>query len=310
MITRRQAVVGSLFAAGSQIAVGSSVAASSVVKDYPILSAQALRYGLAALLLVAVARRLPRLRREDVPRLILLAATGLAGFNVFLIGAVREGDPGSVGVIVGAVPVALALTAPILRGEAPRPSVVAAAVVVSIGAAAVQWTGDGLSVLAFGLAIGALASEAAFSLVALPLLRRLGPIGTSTYASATAAVMLAAGAVLTDGAGALPAPSGAEIVAIVHLAVIVTAVAFVLWYSSLGLLGVERAGLFAGLIPVAALVTTALIGETAVSPLRLAGAAAVGLGALIGVRASLRVVAGADNAPALAPRVGSVRGRS
>ncbi len=84
---------------------------------YPIAGGQALRYGLAGALLVAFARGgLPRLSLRQATRLLALAATGLAGFNAFLIAAVREADAGSMGVIVGCVPIVLALAGPVSTG--------------------------------------------------------------------------------------------------------------------------------------------------------------------------------------------------
>ena len=46
-----------------------------------------------------------------------------------------------------------------------------------------------------------------------------------------------------------------EAVAFAYLAVVVTALAFVLWYEALDRLGSARAGLLAGLVPVSALFT-------------------------------------------------------
>jgi drug/metabolite transporter (DMT)-like permease len=68
------------------------------------------------------------------------------------------------------------------------------------------------------------------------------------------------------------------------MAVVVTALAFVLWYSSVERLGVERAGLFAGVVPVSALLSATAIGESSLTLVRLLGAAAVGAGVTVGVR--------------------------
>jgi hypothetical protein len=116
-VVERRELIGSLEATAAMVAVGSSVAAATALVAYPIAGGQALRYGFAGALLVAVARgRLPRLTRGQAARLLALAASGLAGFNAFLIAAVREADAGSVGVIVGCAPVALALAGPLLEG--------------------------------------------------------------------------------------------------------------------------------------------------------------------------------------------------
>jgi drug/metabolite transporter (DMT)-like permease len=277
----RVEVAGSLQAGVAMVVVGSSVAASSVIADYPILGGQAARYALGAALLAALARgRLPRPRPRpsQLPGLLALAATGLAGFNVFLIAALRQADAGSVGVIVGCVPLALALLGPALEGRAPS------RLVVSAGAAFVQWSGGPMSPTGLGLSLGALACEAAFSLLAVPLLATLGPVGVSTYACAAAAAMLLAGAVGVHGASAVRLPSPQEAAAFGYLAVVVTALGFVLWYSGMRRLGVERAGLFAGLVPVAALVTSAAAGAATLTLPRLVGAVAVGAGVTLGMK--------------------------
>jgi drug/metabolite transporter (DMT)-like permease len=282
---QRVDITGSLFAAGAMVAVGSSVAASSLFKDYPILAGQGLRYSLGAVVLVLFARGvLPRFQRADLPRLLLLSAIGLAGFNVFLIAALREADAGSVGVIIGTVPVALALVSPVLERRRPNAGVVTAAVVVTAGAAAVQWAGGEMTLLGFALAFGAMVCEVAFTILAVPLLGRLGPVGVSTYACAGAGVLLIGASLATEGAGAFPGPTQQELLALLYLAVFVTALAFVLWYSGVQRLSAERAGLFAGLVPVVALLTSAAVGSAFLSPVRVLGSLAVASGVVFGAR--------------------------
>jgi drug/metabolite transporter (DMT)-like permease len=278
------------------LAVGSSVAAAAALVAYPIAGGQALRYGLAAALLLAFARgRLPRLTRGEAARLFALAATGLAGFNAFLIAAVREADAGSVGVIVGCVPITLALAGPLLERRPVRPRVVAAALVVSVGAAAVQWAGDSMSLAGLALALGALACEAAFTLLAVPLIVSLGPRSVSAYACLLAAPLLLISGLALDGSDVLPLTSAKEAAALAYMAVVVTALAFVLWYSSVGRLGAERAGLFAGIVPISALLSATALGESSLTLVRLVGAAVVGVGVTVGVRShDVRSAAGDD----------------
>jgi drug/metabolite transporter (DMT)-like permease len=189
-----------------------------------------------------------------------------------------------VGVIVGCVPVALALAGPLLEGRAVRPSVVAAAIVVSAGAAAVQGAGGSMSLAGLLLSLGALACEAAFSLLAVPLIASLGARSVSAYACLFAVPLLLAVGLGLDGRDALPLPSLEEAGALAYMAVVVTALAFVLWYSSVERLGVERAGLFAGIVPISALLSATALGVSSLTLIRLLGAAAVGLGVTVGVR--------------------------
>jgi drug/metabolite transporter (DMT)-like permease len=257
---------GALVAAGAAALgaglSGASVAVNSALRDYPTLTGQAIRYAIGAVALAgwAAARRqrLPRPNRRDLVQLALLAATGLAGFNIFVLAALDHADPAAIGVIVGCVPIVLAVAAPLVRGARPAAATVGAAVVVAGGAAVVQGGGR-VSLAGLALAGGALACEVAFTLLALPVVPRLGPLGVSTGACALAAVLLAVTAPLVHGQAAFTAPSGSELAAIVVLGVVVTAVAFLAWYSAVALAGPVRTGLFAGLAPVGTLVTATLM---------------------------------------------------
>src|SRR4051794_8554362 len=96
--------------------------------------------------------------------------------------------------------------------------------------------------------------------------------------------MLALAALIIDGpAGALAVPTAGEAARLAWLAVVVTAIAFVLWYSAVNALGVERAGLFAGVLPVAALLCAAALGASGLTPGRLAGVLAVAAGIAAGM---------------------------
>jgi EamA-like transporter family len=89
--------------------------------------------------------------------------------------------------------------------------------------------------------------------------------------------------------------------------VVVTALGFFLWYSAVRRLGVERAGLFAGLVPVAALVTSAAVGAAAFTLGRLAGAVAVGAGIALGMKRSPEQSVPAPTSPTSASLTGRAR---
>jgi drug/metabolite transporter (DMT)-like permease len=273
-------------------AVGSSVAAASLLTDYPIMGGQAARYALASLMLFVWARlvRVPLARptARDLVWLTAVAFVGMAAFNVLLIAAAARTDPSLVGAVVGTAPVALAVLGALQAQRRPSVTFVAAAVMVAVGAAVVQQarvSGGGLATL---LAVGAMLGEVGFSLLAVPVLRRLGAVAVSAHATWLAALMLAIGAVALDGPDAFRVPTTTELGALLYLAVVVTAVAFVLWYTAVDSLGADTAGLFAGLVPVSALVTSALIGTDELVVMKGIGAGLVGLGVVIGIRVRRR----------------------
>jgi drug/metabolite transporter (DMT)-like permease len=278
---------GSLLAVLAFVAVGSSVAAAGELGSFPIAGGQAVRYAVAALVLLALVRF--RLRRPSVRELALLVAlsgTGLVLFNILLIEAVRRADAGSVGVIVGAVPVVLVIAAPLLARERLRPALLIAAALVALGAALVQGAGGSMPLDALLLSLGVLACEACFGLLARPLIPAFGPAGVSTWIVLLAVPMLLAIGLAQDGAGLLAAPTAREGLALAYMATAVTAGGFVAWYGAIARLGVERAGLFSGILPVTALFTGALLGHAAVTPGRIVGIAVVAAGITVGLRLS------------------------
>lgn len=239
--------------------VGGSVAVSSLLADAPLHTAQALRYGLACALLVGWARLTRRaLRRPRGAEWFWLAGVALSGlvvFNLALVHGSRHAEPAVLAVAVACVPVALAAFGPYLEGRRPRAKVLAAAVAVSAGAVAVVGLGRADTV---GLlwALTVFVCEVGFTLLALPVLGRHGPVGVSVHSTWMAAAMFTVLATGTEGVWAITRFDVAEVVAIGYLSLGVTAVAFILWYWCVGALGTGRAGLLTGITPVAA----ALIG--------------------------------------------------
>ncbi|MGW4940874.1 DMT family transporter [Actinoplanes sp. NPDC004185] len=267
--------------------VGGSVAVSAEIADAPLFTIQALRYALACLLLLgfaALSRQQPvRPRGSEWLWLAGIAATGLVIFNVALVQGARHAEPAVLGVAVACVPVLLAAIGPVLEGRGPAPAVLAGAVVVTVGAGLVQGMGrtDGIGLL---WAVVAFACEAAFTLLAVPVLGRHGPVGVSVHATWLAAVMLAVLGVLHEGPAAALRLTGSDLAAGAYLAVAVTAVAFVLWYACVSRLGAGRAGLLTGIAPIAAALAGMALGGPAPRPLVWAGIAVVASGLAIGLR--------------------------
>lgn len=229
--------VGVAAAVTAMVAVGSAVTLSDGLVGYPVFGAQAMRYALAAAVLVAglraTGRALPIPRGRDWIWLVLLAATGQGLYNVAFVGGVVHAEPAAIAVVVGLVPVVLTLAEAIRRRARPPASMLA---------------------------------------------------GAGSSSLAPAAAQLGVLAVITKGPAAFPAPSADTVEAIVYIAVVVTAVAFALWYLAVQRLGASRAGLFAGLIPIAATMSGLGAGLTTISLSVLGGAVLVGAGIATALR--------------------------
>jgi drug/metabolite transporter (DMT)-like permease len=269
------------------VCVGGSVSVSGVLATAPFYTAEAIRYALAAALLITSARLTGR--RLSFPQgaewlwLSAVALTGLVIFNVALVQGSRHAEPAVLGVAVACVPALLALIGPLIEGSRPTLRALAAALVVTCGAALVQGLGR-TDAIGLAYATVVFACEAGFTLLAMPVLRRHSPWSVSVHTVWIASVILAVLGLIREGPAAVARLDASEWLAVGYLAVMVTAVAFVLWWTSVGRMGASRAGLLTGVAPVAAAVTGVLLGGPAPKPRGWAGIAVVALGLTLGLR--------------------------
>ncbi|MYT13786.1 EamA family transporter [Streptomyces sp. SID4951] len=302
-----------MFATSAMLMVGSSVAVMGVLRHFPVYTGQALRFALAAGLLLVVLKLQDRRTGERAPtvtgpqwlRITVLAAIGMVGFNVAIVAAEQRTDPALVGVIVGCAPVVIALITPVLAKTPPSRRILLAGLVVTAGAALAQGLGSSTSTLGMVLSVGALMGEVVFALVAAPLLSSLGALRVSTYACVIAVPVCLIGMVAT---GKYAVPDGDQLLALLWLSVVVTAGAYVLWFTAVGSIGPERAGLFTSLVPISAVGVTALLGTGQPTWGHAFGAITVLLGLLVGLTARKEpdfiVARGADELARHAPWAG------
>ncbi|OXM50848.1 EamA family transporter [Amycolatopsis thailandensis] len=267
--------------------VGASVPVTGMLDGYPVITGQALRYALAGALLLAWARLrgqpMPLPGRRDWPALIALAATGMIGFQACLLFAQRYAEPGLVAAFLGGTPLVLALAAPLAKGKRPSWAPVAGAVLAGLGIAvlsgggAARWQGLVLAALA-------MVCEALFTLLAVGVLERLGALATATWSCCAAGVGGAVVGTVADPSAAWVWPDGRELIALGYLTVVVTAIAFLLWYSAVSMLGADRAGVLVGLMPVSGLAVSLLLDMQDFRFSQLIGVALVSSGVVLGLR--------------------------
>jgi drug/metabolite transporter (DMT)-like permease len=278
--------VGALAGTAAMVFVGGSVAVSSFLRDAPLFTAQALRYAVACLLLLGFARIAGRQlvwpRGAEWLWLLGVVVTGLVVFNIALVRGSEHAEPAVLGVAVACVPLLLAVVGPLLEGRRPRAHVLVAALVVTGGAALVQGLGRS-DATGLAWAVVVLICEASFTLLAVPLLGRHGPWGVSVHTTWLAAFLFIGIGLLFEGPSAALALNGPDLLALGYLAVALTAVGFVLWYSSVRRLGSGRAGLLTGVAPVAAAAMGVALGAPAPGTAVWVGIGVVAAGLVLGL---------------------------
>lgn len=277
----------------AMIFVGGSVAVSGALAHAPLFSTQALRYAIGCLLLVVAARAtgrsVPLPRRTEWLWLVGVTLTGLVIFNIALVLGAAHAEPAVFGVAVASVPILLGVVGPFLEGRPPTTRLIVAAVVVTIGAVLVEGVGraDPIGVL---LAVVVLGCEAGFTLLAIPVLPRLGPIGVSIYSTALATVIFAIMGVAHEGLNALGTLHSGELFAVLYLATLTTAGAFVCWYYCVSVLGASKSGLLTGIAAASAAIFGTLLGRPASHLGVWIGIGIVAIGLIIGMSTTRKKV--------------------
>lgn len=243
--------------------VGGSVGVSQVLTDAPLFTAQAIRYAAAAALLLLMARlagvRIERPRGREWLWLAGIAGSGLVLFNIAIVRGVSHAEPAVIAVAVACVPVLLGVLGPLLERRTPQARVVLAAVVVTAGSVLVEGTGraDPVGVAWAAVALGC---EAGFTLLAVPVLTRHSAWGVSVHSVWIGATIFAGLGLVAEGPDAVAELNRTDWIAVAYLAVLVTAAAFVLWYSAVARLGAGTVGLLTGVAPISAALVGMVVG--------------------------------------------------
>jgi drug/metabolite transporter (DMT)-like permease len=103
-----------------------------------------------------------------------------------------------------------------------------------------------------------------------------------------AALLFALSGVVWEGPDAVLRLDGGDLLAGAYLAVAVTALAFVLWYTCVERLGSARAGLLTGIAPIAAAAAGVALGGPLPGPVVWLGVAVVAAGLAVGLREPAR----------------------
>lgn len=280
---------------------GSAFASSELaVHEVPPAVAAFLRFGIGAAVLLAV-RGFPRLPRRDLASVAGLGLVGVFGYNLlfFLALTLAPSADGSVIVPVTAPVITVVATAVLGRRRLSRRTVVGLLLAVAgAGTFLAGIPAGGGHRLAGDLVFMAGAGcWAAYTIRGAPVLRRLPPFTVTAYATTAGALAL----------GMLAAPSLGEVdwselsagfwLNQAYLALLPTALAYVMYYAAVRTVGPATAASAMFLVPAFGLACSWLLLGESITPVQAVGSVLLLAGAWLARTASRRV-APAGIAPA------------
>lgn len=277
--------------AGAMGIVGTSVTANKfIVGHAPIFLASAARFIIAAAVLLLLVRAieggLPRLPAHLHAILAVQSLAGVVLFNILLLVGLDMTTATMSGIITAATPAVIALMSVAMGERLSRAGWLGVTIAIA-GVVAVNLLvtppGDAAPrpILGGFLVLLAVVGEALYTILGKHAAGRVSPLATATLVSLYGAAMflpLALWDLRTADLGAIPASAW---LAVLYLALIVTVVAFALWFRGLQAIPASIAGAFTGMIPVTAVISAGLVLGEDVGPLHIAGIAIVLLGIML-----------------------------
>jgi O-acetylserine/cysteine efflux transporter len=287
-ISRRYAVIA-LAAAG--LLWGTTVPLSKLALQW--LSPgwlTAARFGLAAAILLAVACRRERgLRAAFTPRMLASGAIGYGGSVVVQNAGIARTSVTHAALLIGAVPVMVAVIAALWHHTVARPVAWAGFLLSLAGVGLITGAaGGGATESGDGLVLVSLLISATFTVAQTRLLTGRDPIAVTAVQFLGAALGALAFTILTEGAPAVPAAPG-PVLAVAALAIGGTLLPFTLFAFGQSRVSAEVAGAFLNLEPLVGAFAGVIIFGNPFGPVQAGGGAAIVAG--IGL-SSLPLLAG------------------
>jgi drug/metabolite transporter (DMT)-like permease len=273
-ISRRHAVIA-LAAAG--LLWGTTVPLSKLALPWlgPGWLAAA-RFGLAAAILLAVAgRRPPRLRAAFSPRVLASGAIGYGGSVIVQNAGITRTSVTHAALLIGAVPVLVAVIAALWHHTVARP-VAWAGFVVSLGGVGLiaGASGGGATLSGDGLVLVSLLISATFTVAQARLLPGRDPVAVTAVQFLGAALGALAFTLVTEGTPGPPAGPG-PVLAVAALAAAGTLLPFTLFAFGQSRVSAEIAGAFLNLEPLVGALAGVVIFGNPVGPEQVTGGAAI-----------------------------------
>lgn len=255
----------------AMIIVGSSVVIGKlVIASFPIFLASALRFGLAVFILVPYLYlregNLLTFSKRDGVILGLQAFTGVFLFNVFLLYGLKFTSAAEAGIITSTTPAVVAILSFLFLKERLTLNKAVGIALVVFGILIINVLGDTLdsergqyALLGNVLIFGAVLGEAAFTIFPKIASQSISPLRTATVMSVLGLLMFMPFALYEAFHFDFTQTTLMDWGLVIYLGVVVTVVAFLLWFGGVRQVMASEAAVFTGVMPVSAVLLSYLI---------------------------------------------------
>jgi drug/metabolite transporter (DMT)-like permease len=263
--------------AAAMVIVGSSAAAGKlVIAELPVFLAMGIRFLIAAAAAMAVLKwrggaLLPRLTRRSWLVFLAQAFCGVLVFNALLLLGLRHTSAAHAGLITATTPACMGIMAWAFLKERPttRTLLGILAAVAGVGVLNLAELGPGSmdNTLSengnplFGnlLVVGAVVGESAFLLLRKGIREPVSALGAATAVSIAGLVLFLPGALIQAVDFDFSAVSGPVWGVLVYYGLCVSVLAYLFWFRGIVRVSGQTAGVFTGVMPVSALLFSALV---------------------------------------------------
>ena len=275
-----------------------------VVKDaiatLPPVAFTMLRYGLASIALLVILRWYEgsvSLPRPDTLRILVLGGLGFGLYQILWTTGLTSIPAGDSALIIASTPVLVAVLAVVIGADTLTPTKFAGALLSFLGVVVVIAAGVGVSMsgstIGSLLTLAAAACWASYTAFATPVLRHHSPLVLTTWATVGGTLVLIPPGIAQLAALGAMGPEQAErlvpvLLAIVYSGVLAAAVANVVVFNGVRLLGPTRVITLQSFVPPMAVVLAFVFLHEPIRPAQVVGGLIIVLGVALTRLASTR----------------------
>lgn len=277
---------------------GNFIVVKTAIETLPPVAFTLLRYSLAAVALLAIVRwheGVIRLPRGDLARILILGGLGFGLYQILWTVGLQTIPAGDSALIIAATPVLTAVLAVVSGGDTLTPAKLAGATLSFVGVVVVIAAGVGISMtgsaIGSALTLGAAFCWGAYTAFAAPVLRRHSSLVLTTWATVGGVIVLApiGLAQLVTSSGLAPDEGHLLLpiaLAIAYSGLLAAALANVIVFNGVRLLGPTRIITLQSAVPAMAVVLAFLFLGEPIRPAQVLGGAIIVAGVALTRRAS------------------------